>query len=300
MNYFIGALLCALCISFPLYSFASQSIITESEGTVCLSEGKTREVTEERAIAAAQKNALRQAAEYVKREIGNAKMASRLQEQSAETSVKVVRELQKEWISEFSDECFKIAIQAEVVPDQKASSIATRGIKIVDASLGSLSVKLWTDKSEYREGEKVTINLKGNKPFYARVVYKDAGGNIVQLLPNPYRSDNFFMGNTTLQIPSDGDRFELEVGAPFGQEEIVVYASTAELGDIDVKPAGGVYEVQLAFADVGHKTRGLGGMRTMASAPTTQPKAVAAKVERPKKVVTAEFSESKVTIRTRK
>lgn len=276
-----------LLIILASYSFASQSIITESEGTACLSEGKTREATEYLAITAAQKNALRQAADYLKTEIGNAEIVSNLQEQSPMTSVKIIRELQKEWVRESSDECFKIKIQAEVVPDQKAFSTATRGIKIVDASLASLNVKLWTDKAEYRESEKVTIYLKGNKPFYARVVYKDAGGNIVQLLPNPYRNNNYFQGSSTFQIPSDGDRFELEVSPPFGVEDIVVYASTAELGDIDVKPAGGVYEVQLAFAEIGFRTRGVGGIKTV----TTN--AV-------RNRVTAEFSETSVSIRTRK
>ena len=36
--------------------------------------------------------------------------------------------------------------------------------------------------------------VRGNKPFFGRLIYKDASGTQYQVLPNPYRSDVYFQG----------------------------------------------------------------------------------------------------------
>jgi hypothetical protein len=76
-------------------------------------------------------------------------------------------------------------------------------------------------------------------------------------LPNPYRQDNYFQGGVIYEIPSGKDKFELEVNPPFGEESITVYASVAELGDIDLKQEGPVYEVKTKSQDIGVKSRGI-------------------------------------------
>jgi len=59
------------------------------------------------------------------------------------------------------------------------------------------------------------------------------------------------------ELPSGEDKFELEVSAPFGEEGIIVYASTAPLGEIGLKAEGGIYQVQTKTEDVGIMTRGV-------------------------------------------
>jgi hypothetical protein len=127
----------------------------------------------------------------------------------------------------------------------------------IDDSEAPLSVKVWTDKKEYKDGESIKIYLKGNKPFYVRIVYKDASGKLLQLLPNPYRSDNYFNGGVIYEIPSGNDKFELEVNPPFGEESIAVYTSTSPLGDLNLKKEGGIYHVQTKPKDIGVKTRSI-------------------------------------------
>ena len=80
---------------------------------------------------------------------------------------------------------------------------------------------------------------------------------MVQILPNPFRGTSYFNGGTVYELPSGEDRFDLEVSAPFGEEGIIVYASTAPLGDIGLKAEGGVYQVKTKTEDVGVKTRGV-------------------------------------------
>jgi hypothetical protein len=59
------------------------------------------------------------------------------------------------------------------------------------------------------------------------------------------------------EIPSGNDQFELEVSPPFGEENIVVYASTSSLGELSTATRGGVFKVKTKAEDIGVKTRGL-------------------------------------------
>jgi len=120
-----------------------------------------------------------------------------------------------------------------------------------------LNVRLWTDKEEFKKGDKIKIYIQGNKPFYGRVHYRDAKGEIVQLLPNPYRTENYFNGGVIYEIPSANDKFELEVCPPFGKEYISLYASTSPLGDIGLSEGAGVYHVVTKEEDIAIKSRGV-------------------------------------------
>jgi hypothetical protein len=101
------------------------------------------------------------------------------------------------------------------------------------------------------------VFIKANKPFYANVVYKQADSTLLQLLPNPYREKNYFNGGVVYEIPSADDRFDLEVAAPFGTENITLYASTAPTGNLDVTPSGGVFSINSKSSEISRTTRGV-------------------------------------------
>jgi len=59
------------------------------------------------------------------------------------------------------------------------------------------------------------------------------------------------------EIPSGNDKFEMEVSPPFGEEKIVVYAGTSQLGDLNLKAEGGVYRIKTRADSIGDMTRGV-------------------------------------------
>ncbi|MBF0380757.1 MAG: DUF4384 domain-containing protein [Magnetococcales bacterium] len=123
-----------------------------------------------------------------------------------------------------------------------------------------LTVRVWTKKRVFTNGEKMLIYIEGNRDFYARVVDFLSDGNIVQLLPNTHRKDNFFKGGVIHQIPdsSKGDAFELEISPPFGKDRIVVYASTKPLGEVSTAGLGnGMRLYQGTKAQISKSTRGI-------------------------------------------
>ncbi len=249
---FIFIMLCSIC-------FATQSTIVISEGSSCMGDDKSRKQTEQVALEEAKRNAIEQVATYVKSktEVENLELKKDLIQAYSQAKVKILKEVEKSWYKDPSTgDCYRIKIQAEVIPDEDAMKKLSN-VEELDNPTAPLKVKTWTDKKRYKKSDRVKIYLKGNKPFYAYVIYKDANGKLLQLLPNPYRQDNYFNGGVLYEIPSGNDRFELDVSPPFGEEELIVYASTNKLGDLDVETAGGVYKIMSKFKEVAEKTRGI-------------------------------------------
>lgn len=243
----------------PLY--AAQSTITESEGSACMGDDRSKKQTEQAAIADAKKRAVEFASTYIKSEteVKNFVLEKDLLSAYTNAEVKIIQELEKAWYKDASSgDCYKVKIKAEVVPDTKAlEKMAAASPAAVDDPAAPLKVKAWMDKKDYKQGEKVKVYIKGNKPFYARVLYKDASGETLQLLPNPFRTDNYFNGGVIYEVPTGNDKFELEVSPPFGEEKVSVYASTSPLGEIGTATRGAVFQVTTAAKDVGVRTRGI-------------------------------------------
>jgi len=238
--------------------YAAQSTIKESEGYACMGEDKSKKQTEQSAIADAKRKAIEQVSTYIKSEthVKDFALEKDLTSAYANATVEVIQEIEKGWYKDPAlGDCYKIRIKADVIPDEKAMKKVSE--ETIDDPSAPLSFKVWTDKKEYKYGDRIKIYLKGNKPFYARILYKDVKGEILQLLPNPYRQDNYFNGGAVYEIPSGNDRYELEVSPPFGEESIMVYASVSQLGEINLKAEGSVYLVTTKPKDIGNKTRGV-------------------------------------------
>jgi hypothetical protein len=249
-----------LLIIAPSHAYALQSTITEAEGYACMGEERSRRQTEEAAMEDAKRRAIEFSSTYIRSEthVKDFEVEKDLVSAYANATVKVLEELDKGWYrNENAGDCFRVKIKAEVIPDEKAMERVSQRTDVADDPSAPLNVKVWTDRREYSRGEKMSIYIEGNKPFYARVIYKDAAGSMVQILPNPYRNENYFQGGVIYEIPSGNDRFDLEISPPFGEENITVYASTSPLGEIGLHSQGAVYSVTTKANDIGVQTRGI-------------------------------------------
>lgn len=101
-----------------------------------------------------------------------------------------------------------------------------------------LTVALWTEKREFKPGEKIRIFFRANKPCYVRLMHVDAEGRAIQLLPNPYRTQERFQADEIVIVPEPEDMFQLEASSPYGVEQLILFASTLPLRDLDVTPSG--------------------------------------------------------------
>jgi len=241
---------------------AGQSIIIEGEGYACMGDDKSRKATETTAMADAKRKATESAASYIQSEthIKDAMLEKDLLSAYANAQVKVLQELLKEWYKEQGlGDCYRVKLKVEVIPDEKAmAGNAKQNQNSLESDpAGPLAIKVWTDKKEYVQGERMKVFIKANKPFYAQVVYKQSDNSLLQLLPNPYRDQNYFSGGVVYEIPSGDDRFDLEVSPPYGTENVTVYASTSPTGSLDVTPVGGIFSIANKLSEISATTRGV-------------------------------------------
>jgi len=260
MDRFILTITLFLLSTAPL--LASQSVILDTDGYACMGEDKSRKQTEDVAFKDAKRKASESATTYIQAEthLKDAALEKDILSAYTNSQVKVIQEFLREWYQEGSlGDCYRVKLKVEVIPDEQSMKKAAKKKtdELLDDPAAPLSVKVWSDKAKYAKGEKIRVFVKGNRPFYARVVYQDASGGLIQILPNPYRQNSYFNGGTVYEIPSGEDKFDLEVAPPFGAELITLYASTSPVGDVNLSAAGGVYTVQVKAAELASGTLGI-------------------------------------------
>lgn len=256
----ISLILLFIFAATPL--LASQSVILDTDGYACMGDDKSRKQTEDVAFKDAKRKASESAVTYIQSEthLKDAMLEKDLLSAYTNSQVKVIQAFLKEWYKEGSlGDCYRVKLKVEVVPDEQSlrSSVKKKTDELLDNPAAPLSVKVWSDKAKYVQGEKIRVFVKGNRPFYGRVVYQDASGGLIQILPNPYRQNSYFNGGTVYEIPSGEDRFDLEVDSPFGTERLTLYASTSPMGDVNMTANGGVYAVQVKASELASGTRGV-------------------------------------------
>lgn len=213
-----------------------RSIIRSVDGYAYLSEDMTLAQTRETAFANAKRQAVEMARTYIqsKTKVEDFVLKSDTITASAEGAVTILE--QKDFGVEDNNR-YHVWIKADVEYGLKTKGHEAEKAQEM-APEAPLTVKVWTDEKRYRSGENIVIYVQGNRDFYARIVNISTTGEIIQLLPNEYRKINFFKAGETYKIPDRGDLFSLTVGPPFGEDQIVVYASEVPLGRVDMERVG--------------------------------------------------------------
>ena len=257
----------ALLLTYPALAGSDQAVevtpdqehrsnIVEVDGYAQLSEEKSIRDIRYEAFANARRQALETAETRIKSQtrVENYQLQYDLIESGAEGVVKVLE--QKDFGIE-NNSRYHVWIRAEVTYVLRPAAESTKQ-KVLMSPDAPLTVKIWTQKKNYRHGEYITIYMEGNRDFYARIVNTSSDGKVIQLLPNGYRQTHHFRGGERYQIPGPEDRFELKVTPPYGQERIVVYASETPMGEIAMAPLGsGLYEYQGSNDDLAFRVRSI-------------------------------------------
>ncbi len=224
-----------------------------------MGDDKSRKQTENAALTEARRNAVEYSTTYIQSQsrIENFELKEDLIQAFSKAAVQVLAILEKKWDPPAVGDCYTIRIRAEVVPNEGEINQIAEKNNTLDDPTAPLTVRVWTSQPTYKEGETMKVYVKGNKPFFARLVYVDAEKTTLQLLPNPFRTQNHFDGGVVYEVPQATDKFDLTVGTPYGQETLTIFASTNQLGNISTTKAGGVFLVKDNQSQVAAKTRGI-------------------------------------------
>ncbi len=240
-------------------ALADPSSITEAEGYSCMGVDKSRKQTETAALQDAKRNAVEFSKTHIESEsmIENFELKKDLVQAFSKANVKILTILEKVWQDPTDGDCYTIRIKAEVVPEAGEMRRVAAANQTIDDPTAPLTIRVWTNKEKYNDGELMRVYVKGNKPFYGRLIYLDADSTPLQLLPNPYRQDNYFQGGVIYEVPQGNDKFDLTVQPPYGTEKLTLYGSTSPLGAIDKTDVGPVYHVQETPVKIAAKTRSI-------------------------------------------
>jgi hypothetical protein len=211
-----------------------RSCIQAVDGYAYLSEDMTLSQTRAAAFATAKRQALEAGKTYIqsKTKVKNFVVEYDMVWSDAEGAVTV---LEQKDIGVEGNTRYHVWIKAEVEYSLKPKQQEHGQTVLLDKD-APLTVKVWTSKKQYKDGENIDVFVQGNRDFYARIVNISSSGDIVQLLPNDYRRINFFEGGRVYRIPGTEDRFDLRVTAPYGEDQIVVYASEVPVGQVAMEP----------------------------------------------------------------
>jgi hypothetical protein len=86
---------------------------------------------------------------------------------------------------------------------------------------------------EYREGDRLTLNIVCEEDAYIYALYKQADGKVYQIFPNSVQRDNFVKKSARVTFPGEADRFVWKIDAPFGKELVKVVASKQPIANLD-------------------------------------------------------------------
>jgi len=103
-----------------------------------------------------------------------------------------------------------------------ASSGASTGAPAAKGADDGIAVKLWTEKTRYRVGDRLTLSFETNRDAFLTIVNVGSSGEVTILFPNRFSGGHGVKAGRTYRIPETTDSYELELKGPPGVE--LVYA----------------------------------------------------------------------------
>ncbi|MBF0178632.1 MAG: DUF4384 domain-containing protein [Magnetococcales bacterium] len=103
----------------------------------------------------------------------------------------------------------------------------------VITSANPINLRLSTegDRTEFRVGEKLVVNLALSRGGYPYCYYRDGDGVIAQIYPNRFQADKQVQGGQPISIPP-GSGFALSFSKAGVEEEVMCMASDADIGSL--------------------------------------------------------------------
>lgn len=117
-----------------------------------------------------------------------------------------------------------------------AQSIVVSPQAIVVNPRPGFDVQVWLDRDPsgnqipvYEVGEEIRISVRPSETSFVYVFDVKATGEITQIFPNRFDSQNRVSANQTLTLPPSGARYVFNVAPPRGLSKVIAIASRSEL-----------------------------------------------------------------------
>ncbi|MCL2209129.1 MAG: DUF4384 domain-containing protein [Treponema sp.] len=90
-----------------------------------------------------------------------------------------------------------------------------------------------SDTNTFFNGDELKITIEANKDCFFKVYHIDHNNNMQMIFPNSVNRNNRLAANTQRTVPDAGMRYN--IAAPFGQDTILVIASTQQFENLEAE-----------------------------------------------------------------
>lgn len=88
-------------------------------------------------------------------------------------------------------------------------------------------------KTTYKVGEKIVISVRATHSCYLTLYDISTVGEVTQIFPNKFATDNFIEGGYTYPIPDQQDKFDFEIIGPSGVERVRAVCTIEDVNLVD-------------------------------------------------------------------
>ncbi|HEX5636864.1 MAG TPA: DUF4384 domain-containing protein [Gammaproteobacteria bacterium] len=81
------------------------------------------------------------------------------------------------------------------------------------------------DQQVFLEHDVISFYFSLDQDAFLYVFYRDATGNVFQLMPGTAQTKHYFMAGYYIPFPAQSSSFKFVVESPFGEEQLWVFAS---------------------------------------------------------------------------
>ncbi len=114
------------------------------------------------------------------------------------------------------------------------------------------SIKVSVAKTQYAVGEKIIISVSATQDCYLTLYDISTIGEVTQIFPNQYATDNFIQGGHTYPIPDQEDNFDFEITGPGGMERVRGVCTIEDVNLVE----GGKIDSSGTFPTISQESRG--------------------------------------------
>jgi len=99
---------------------------------------------------------------------------------------------------------------------------------VADKKIDVINIEITThlgNQQTFVEGDDLSFLFNLDRDAYLLAIYQDAEGNLIQLLPNRESSSLPQKAGMFIPLPKQNAKFRFKIQAPFGKEELWIFAS---------------------------------------------------------------------------
>ena len=106
------------------------------------------------------------------------------------------------------------------------------------------------DQQVFQRGDVLKFLLSLNRKAYLYVFYQTADQQLIQLIPNQHKNNNFFKADIFIEVPDEASPYQFIVSPPWGKESVYGIAVDTPLQFEGTQLANGLKRLDISIDEI--------------------------------------------------